>query len=77
MPELLRVQGLPFRSMPQSQVDDAELLLQSLELSRRYGARAWQLRTATDLAALFANQGCFQDWPGALAAGVRAVRRRF
>jgi predicted ATPase len=31
--------------------------MQSLELSRRYGARAWELRTATDLAALFANQG--------------------
>jgi hypothetical protein len=58
MPELLRVKGLLFRSMPQPHVDDAELLLmQSLELRRRCGARAWELRTATDLAALFANQG--------------------
>ena len=31
--------------------------MQSLEWSRRQGARAWELRTATDLAALFANQG--------------------
>ena len=31
--------------------------MQSLELSRRQGARAWELRTATDLAALFARQG--------------------
>ena len=31
--------------------------MQSLELSRRQGARAWELRAATDLAALFAGQG--------------------
>lgn len=54
----ISVKGLLFRSMPQPHVDDAELLLtQSLELRRRYGARAWEQRTATDLAALFANQG--------------------
>ncbi len=28
-----------------------------LELSRRQGARAWELRTATDLAALLAREG--------------------
>ena len=45
-------------SMPQPRVDDAEMcFMQSLELSRRQGARAWELRTATDLAALFASQG--------------------
>jgi predicted ATPase len=31
--------------------------LRSLELSRSQGARAWELRTATDLAALWAGQG--------------------
>jgi len=31
--------------------------MQSLELGRRQGARAWVLRTATDLAALQAAQG--------------------
>ena len=31
--------------------------MQSLELSRRQGARAWELRTAIDLAALLAGQG--------------------
>jgi predicted ATPase len=30
---------------------------QSLELSRRQGARAWKLRSAIDLAALWAGQG--------------------
>ena len=31
--------------------------MQALERSRRQGARAWELRTATDLAALFDSQG--------------------
>jgi hypothetical protein len=39
-------------------VEDAEkCFMQSLELSRRQGARAWELRTAVDLAALLAGQG--------------------
>jgi predicted ATPase len=40
---------------------------QSLELSRRQGARAWELRTAVDLAALWADQG--------LAESARALLR--
>ena len=44
--------------MTQPGVDDAEMcFMQSLELSRRQGARAWELRTAIDLAALLAGQG--------------------
>ena len=35
--------------------------MQSLELSRRQGARAWELRTATDLAKLWASQGRADD----------------
>ena len=35
--------------------------MQSLELSRRQGARAWELRTAIDLAALWAGQGRSDD----------------
>jgi hypothetical protein len=31
--------------------------VQSLELSRRQAARAWELRTAIDLAALLADRG--------------------
>jgi hypothetical protein len=31
--------------------------MQSLDCSRRLGARAWELRTATDFAALLADQG--------------------
>jgi predicted ATPase/DNA-binding winged helix-turn-helix (wHTH) protein len=58
MPELLRLKGSLLLSRPQPRVDDAEsFFMQSLELSRRQGARAWELRTATDLAAHFANQG--------------------
>jgi predicted ATPase len=58
MPELLRLKGSLLLSEPQPRVAEAELYFaQSLELSRRQGARAWELRTATDLATLFAGQG--------------------
>jgi predicted ATPase/DNA-binding winged helix-turn-helix (wHTH) protein len=58
IPELLRVKGRLLLSKPQPDPGEAESsLMQSLELSRRQGARAWELRTATDLAALFASQG--------------------
>jgi predicted ATPase/DNA-binding winged helix-turn-helix (wHTH) protein len=58
MPELLRVKGRLFLSKPQTGLDDAEkYFTQSLELSRSQGARAWELRTATDLATLYAGQG--------------------
>jgi tetratricopeptide (TPR) repeat protein len=58
MPELLRLKAGLLLSMPQSAPSEAEIyFLRSLELSRRQGARAWELRTATDLAALWAAQG--------------------
>lgn len=57
-PELLRVKAGLLLKMPQPNVDDAETsLTRSLELSRRQGARGWELRTAVDLAALWAAQG--------------------
>ena len=58
MPELLRVKASLLLAMPQPNVADAETCLaQSLELSRRQGARAWELRTASDLARLLADRG--------------------
>jgi len=58
MPELLRVKGGLLLSMPRPSVEDAKkCFMQSLELSRRQGARAWELRTAVDLATLVADQG--------------------
>ena len=76
MPELLRVKGGLLLSMPQPSVDDAEMcFMQSLELSRRQGARAWELRTAIDLAALLADQGRSDERSRAFAAGIRAIRR--
>jgi predicted ATPase len=58
LPELLRVKGGILLAMREPRVDEAEVYFtQSLELSRHQGARAWELRTATDLAALFATQG--------------------
>jgi predicted ATPase/DNA-binding winged helix-turn-helix (wHTH) protein len=58
MPELLRLKGRLLLSMPQPSVDDVEMcFMQSLELSRRQGAKAWELRTAIELASLLADQG--------------------
>lgn len=58
MPELLRVKGSVLLSMPHPMGDDAEIcFMQLLELSRHQAARAWELRTAVDLAALWAAQG--------------------
>jgi predicted ATPase len=58
MPELLRVKARLLLSRPQPDADEAQTcLMQSLEWSRRQGARAWELRTATDLAALLTSQG--------------------
>ncbi len=53
IPELLRLKGALLLARPRPRGDEAE----SLELSRRQGARAWELRTAVDLAALLAVQG--------------------
>jgi len=62
MPELLRVRANLLLSMPHPMADDAEdCLTQSLALSRHQGARAWELRTATDLAAFLASQGRSDD----------------
>jgi predicted ATPase/DNA-binding winged helix-turn-helix (wHTH) protein len=67
MPELLRVKGNLFLSAPQRRVEEAEACFtKSLDLSRRQGARAWELRTATDLAALWATQKRAKDARGML-----------
>jgi predicted ATPase/DNA-binding winged helix-turn-helix (wHTH) protein len=58
MPELLRIRASLLLSMPHSRADEAEnCFTQSLELSRHQGARAWELRSATDIAAYLASQG--------------------
>jgi predicted ATPase len=54
--ELLRVKGNVLLSMGRPSVDAETCFAQSLEWSRRQGARAWELRTAIDLAALLADQ---------------------
>jgi len=56
--------------MPRPSVEDAEqCFMQSLELSRRRGARAWELRTAVDLATLLPIRDDART-AGASAAGV-------
>jgi predicted ATPase len=62
LPELLRVKGSILATMPKPSVKDAErCFTQSLELSRAHGSRVWELRTATDLAALWAGQKRVKD----------------
>jgi predicted ATPase len=62
IPEILRLKGSILLAIPQPRIEDAETgFMQSLELSRAHGSRAWELRTATDLAALWAGQGRSAD----------------
>lgn len=62
VPELLRLKGRILQSMPERRIDDAETCFwSSLDLSRSQGARAWQLRAATDLAKLLADHGRSKD----------------
>jgi predicted ATPase len=52
------VKGGLLLSIPEADRDDAEIcFMQSLELSRRQGALAWELRAAIDLATLLVAQG--------------------
>jgi tetratricopeptide (TPR) repeat protein len=60
-PELLRVKGGLLLSMS-APAEDAEIcFMRSLELSRRQGARAWELRTTIDLATMVAMRGQAAD----------------
>jgi predicted ATPase/DNA-binding winged helix-turn-helix (wHTH) protein len=56
LPELRRVKGSLLLSMGRPQRDAESCFTESLDLSRRQGARAWELRTAIDLAVLWAQQ---------------------
>jgi predicted ATPase len=58
IPELLRAKGTFLLLLSEFNRDNAETcLLRALELSRRQGARSWELRAATDLARLIAGRG--------------------
>jgi predicted ATPase/DNA-binding winged helix-turn-helix (wHTH) protein len=58
VPELLRLKGSVLRAMqPLAGENAEECFMQSLELSRGQGARAWELRTAIDLAAMLSERG--------------------
>jgi predicted ATPase len=58
MPELLRVKAGLLLCTTEPDLRGAETLFnESLDLSRRQGARGWQLRAARDLARLLAGHG--------------------
>jgi predicted ATPase len=57
VPELLRIQGRVLLSMREPAQREAEICFRnSIELSRRQGARGWELRAAIDLAKLLSEQ---------------------
>lgn len=58
MPELLRMKAKVLLHLPEPRAEQPKAyLMQSLDLSRRQGATAWELRAAIDLAGLFAERG--------------------
>jgi predicted ATPase/DNA-binding winged helix-turn-helix (wHTH) protein len=58
IPELLRMKGTILLLQSEFNRDKAEAcLLRALELSHHQGARAWELRTAIDMATLMASRG--------------------
>ena len=62
LPELLRVKGGLLLSGPVSDVDGAQRCYrEAIELSRGQGARAWELRSAVDLAELLSARGEFEN----------------
>jgi tetratricopeptide (TPR) repeat protein len=62
LPEALRVKAGLLLSISKANSAEAHAcFVQSLELSRRQGARAWELRAATDLARLLAAEGQVKD----------------
>jgi tetratricopeptide (TPR) repeat protein len=60
--EWLRVKGNVLLALPQPRREEAEeCFLRSLEASRHQGARAWELRSAIDLAKLWSDRGRTND----------------
>lgn len=58
MPEAIRVKGNLLLALPEPASDNAETcFVRSLQLSRQYRTTAWELRAATNLAALFVLRG--------------------
>ena len=57
MPELLRIKGKVLLLLAEPEAEQAEArFMQSLDLSRRKGAKAWELRAAIDLAGFLAER---------------------
>jgi predicted ATPase len=78
MPELLRMKARLLQAITPSRPEDAEAcLMQSLQLSRSQGALGWELRAATDLAALLVRKGLRQPAKEVLAAGYGQFKEGF
>jgi predicted ATPase/DNA-binding winged helix-turn-helix (wHTH) protein len=68
MPELLRIKGDILASAPRPRLPQAEdCFVRSLELAGQQSALAWELRTATNLAVCWSEQGHFDKARNMLA----------
>jgi hypothetical protein len=77
MPELLRVKG-ELLSTREADMREAETCFsESLDLSRRQGARGWELRTARDFARLLASRGQLEDGRSLLRSVYRGFSEGF
>ncbi|MGY4354021.1 putative ATPase [Bradyrhizobium sp. i1.7.7] len=77
MPELLRMKGNVSLTLPEPATDEAENhFRQSLDLSRRTDAKAWELRAAIDLAKLIAGRGHARGREEVASIGARRFLRR-
>jgi predicted ATPase len=67
LPELLRLRGCILLAAPGLSHMDAETCFTlSLDVSRRQGAGAWEIRAATDLARLWTEHGRTEEADGLL-----------
>jgi predicted ATPase len=56
------MKGKVLSHLPEPRIEEAEnCLMQALELSRAEGAKAWELRAATDLAQLLADRRRYEE----------------
>ncbi len=66
MPELLRIRAAVLQSVGQTEAS-MDALNESLDLSRKQGARSWELRAATDLARILSADGDHASASGLLS----------
>lgn len=75
MPELLRIKAEIVRLSDGSVEAGEKLLRRAIELAKEQGARAWELRVATDLASLIADSNRPKEAQGVLRRARNGIRK--